>query len=56
MCKRYILIELMEPMEGSDHAANSREATQEFFSYLENEFDNQGHRVNMTIIEETGND
>lgn len=53
MAKRnYIKLDLLEPMEGSEHPAGSPEAVAELFDYLENEFNNHGHRVHMQMIEE----
>lgn len=52
MAKRYIILELLEPMEGSEHPADSNEALDELFGYLENEFNNQGLCVHMQMLEE----
>lgn len=48
----YLLLDLLEPMAGSEHPVGSPEAVNELFDYLENEFNNHGHRVHMQIIQE----
>jgi hypothetical protein len=50
--RKYIMLELLEPMEGSEHPAGSAEAVAELYDYLENEFNNHGHRVHMQMIQE----
>jgi hypothetical protein len=39
-------------MEGSEHPAGSAEAVAELYDYLENEFNNHGHRVHIQMIQE----
>jgi hypothetical protein len=50
--RKYLLLDLLEPMEGSEHPAGSSEAVAELFDYLENEFNNHGHRVHIQMIQE----
>lgn len=50
--RKYLLLDLLEPMGDSTHPAGSAEAVAELFDYLENEFNNHGHRVHIQMIQE----
>lgn len=50
--RKYLLLDLLEPMGESEHPAGSAEAVAELYDYLENEFNNHGHRVHMQMIQE----
>lgn len=50
--RKFILLAPLEPFGESEHPVGSSEAVNELYDYLANEFDNHGHRIHMSIIEE----